>query len=332
MEKVEIIAEIGSVHDGSFGNALKLIELSKECGADTVKFQTHIASAETLRDAPMPSYFRGEPRFEYFERTGFTTEQWKYLKSHCDEVGIGFLSSPFSLEAIDLLEEVGVDTYKVPSGEVTNLPLLEKLAKTGKRILLSSGMSDWRELDQAHAVLSALGSKVCVMQCSSQYPCDVSQVGLNVMTEMAVRYGDEIGFSDHTHSNVAAICAVYAGATVIEKHLTFSKKMYGSDAANAAEPEQFKALCSSIREAEKLRHCPVNKDDVSRYREMKTIFEKSIVAARKIPSGHMLTLQDLAFKKPGNGIAAARYHEIVGRKTKIDLDTDQMVLEDHLVS
>ena len=148
-----IIAEVGSSHDGSFGNAQKLVELAAQCGADAVKFQTHIAAAETLREAPMPPYFKGEPRYDYFERTAFTRQQWQMLKSHCEASAIEFLSSPFSIEAVELLESIGVARYKVPSGEVTNLPLLEAIAETGKLVLLSSGMSSWSELDEAVSVI-----------------------------------------------------------------------------------------------------------------------------------------------------------------------------------
>lgn len=144
-----IIAEIGSVHDGSFGNAIQLIKAAAECGADVVKFQTHIAEAETLKNAPLPPYFKGEPRYEYFKRTGFDEGQWKGLKDECEANNVMFLSSPFSLEAVDLLEKIGADMYKVPSGETTNTPLLERLASTGKPVMLSTGMSDWSEIDRA---------------------------------------------------------------------------------------------------------------------------------------------------------------------------------------
>src|SRR5687767_13471245 len=150
---MRIIAEIGSVHDGSFGNALRLIDAAAEAGADAVKFQTHIAEAESLPNAPAPSYFSDEPRMAYFRRTGFTPDQWSRLARHAESAGVTFLSSPFSIEAVDLLEAVGMSAYKVPSGEVTNLPLLERIAKTGKPALLSSGMSDWGELDAAVAIL-----------------------------------------------------------------------------------------------------------------------------------------------------------------------------------
>ena len=329
MNRVEIIAEVGSVHDGSFGNACKLVELAKVCGADIVKFQTHIAAAETLRDAPMPPYFKGEPRYEYFERTGFSAEQWRELRLLCEEVGIGFLSSPFSLEAVDLLEMVGVDCFKVASGEVTNLPLMERLKATGKRLILSSGMSNWAELDQAVEVCRGSGP-LCVMQCSSLYPCPPSRVGLNILGEIAQRYDVEVGFSDHTDSNTAAIGAVFSGATVIEKHLTFSKAMYGSDAPNAAEPDQFRSMCDAVREAEDMRANPVDKNDTNHYEQMKQIFQKSIVAEKDLKRGDVLTADDLAYKKPGDGISAADYRSVIGRTLSSDLLADSMIRPEDL--
>ncbi|MGH6802388.1 MAG: N-acetylneuraminate synthase family protein, partial [Methyloceanibacter sp.] len=217
---VVIIAEVGSVHDGSFGNAQRLIDVAAECGADVVKFQTHIASAETLRDAPMPPYFTGEPRYEYFERTAFTLEQWEALKAHCEGLQVEFLSSPFSVEAVELLEKIGVRRYKVPSGEVTNLPYLEVVAQTGKPVLLSSGMSNWAELDAAVDTMLRHHDRLTVLQCTSEYPCPPERVGLNVMMEMRARYKLPVGLSDHTRTNYAAYAAVVLGASVIEKHFT----------------------------------------------------------------------------------------------------------------
>ena len=321
-----IIAEIGSVHDGSFGNAMKLIEVAAEAGADVVKFQTHIAEAETLRDAPMPSYFSGEPRFEYFERTGFTLDQWRELKAACAASGVAFLSSPFSLEAVDLLEEADVDLYKVPSGEVTNIPLMEKLATTGKPVILSSGMSDWGELDAAVSSLRE-GGELIVMQCTSAYPCTPAQVGLNVIGEMAERYKVQTGFSDHTNGFAAAVGAALMGADIIEKHLTFSRKMYGSDAANAMEPADFRRYVDAVREAWIMRENPVNKDDLTPFADMKRVFQKSIVAKADLPAGHVISVEDLAFKKPGDGISAADYQSVVGREVLRPLAKDEMIKE-----
>jgi N-acetylneuraminate synthase len=317
-----IIAEVGSVHDGSFGNALKLIEAAARCGADAVKFQTHIAEAETLADAPAPAYFTAEPRYDYFRRTAFSLDQWKHLAAHCAGQGVAFLSSPFSIEAVDLLEEVGVSAYKIPSGEVTNLPLLERIAAIGKPVYLSSGMSNWAELDTAVTVLRAGKGQLTVLQCTSAYPCPPERVGLNVLPEMAARWGLPVGFSDHTDGIAAGIAAVALGATVIEKHFTFSRLMYGSDAANATEPADFRLFCQSIRAVATMLAHPVDKNDLAPYRETKRVFEKSIVTARPLAAGTVLLRQHLAFKKPGDGISAARWAELVGRRLVRDLPAD----------
>jgi len=320
----KIIAEVGSVHDGSFGNACRLIAAAADCGADVVKFQTHIAEAESLSDAPNPPYFSGEPRLQYFKRTGFSRKQWRGLKSACEESGVQFLSSPFSLEAVDLLEEVGVDMYKIPSGEVTNLPLLETVAQTGKAVFLSSGMSSWPELDRAVETLRG-GGELTVMQCTSAYPCPAERVGLNVIPEMRERYGVDVGFSDHTMGFAAAFAAAALGATAVEKHFAFSRLMYGSDALHSMEPEEFRQLCLGIRQIWTMRENSIDKNDLTLFRDMKEIFEKSIVTSQAIAEGTELTAEHLSYKKPGSGIPAARYRELVGQKTRRDLPGDHLI-------
>jgi len=309
--KTLIISEIGSVHDGSFGNALKLIELAAACGADVVKFQTHLPDAETLPNAPSPSYFKGEPRMDYFRRTGFSLGQWRELKAQAEACKVNFISSPFSIEAVDLLEEVGVAFYKVPSGEVTNIPLLEKIAATGRPAILSSGMNDWAELDQAVDVLRGVGG-LTLMQCSSAYPCPPERVGLNVLDEMKERYGLPVGLSDHTRGLAATVAAVARGAVMVEKHLTFHRGMYGSDAKNSAEPYEFQAMVEAIRAVEVMLANPVDKDDLGDYGEMKSIFEKSLVAAADLKAGTRLERKHLTFKKPGDGIRASEYSQWLG--------------------
>lgn len=324
-----IIAEIGSVHDGSFGNAQRLIDAAVDAGADTVKFQTHIAEAETLADAPAPAYFKAEPRMEYFRRTSFSLEQWKRLSVHAADRGATFLSSPFSIEAVDLLEQVGIPAYKIPSGEVSNLPLLERVAETGRPVLLSSGMSDWVELDAAVAVLRRR-CDVTVLQCSSVYPCQPAHVGLNVIGEMRSRYGLPVGFSDHTLGIAAPIAAATLGATVIEKHFTFSKLMYGSDARHSMEPEEFRTLCSALREVWSMLAHPVDKGDSAPYREMKKIFEKSVVTAMALDAGTVLERGMLAFKKPGDGIPAAQWRSIAGKAISRSLPMDHKISREDL--
>ena len=325
LKKNWIIAEIGSVHDGSFGNALKLIEAAAASGANCVKFQTHIAEYETLKDAPNPSYFKAEPRFDYFKRTSFTLDQWKSLKAKADELGITFLSSPFALEAVDLLEEVGVTVYKIPSGEVTNLPLLSKVASTKKTVLLSSGMSTWKELNDAVEILSAKGSQLCLMQCTSMYPCTPERVGINIIHEMKSKFPNVvIGYSDHTLGHAAGVLAIAAGANVIEKHFTYSKLMYGSDAKHSMEPQEFKLFSETLKEAWSIMANPVDKNLVAE-KEMSTMketFQKSIVLSTNLTKGHALSFSDLAFKKPGDGISAAEASKIVGKKLKASFPAD----------
>ncbi|MBV8649877.1 MAG: N-acetylneuraminate synthase family protein, partial [Alphaproteobacteria bacterium] len=198
----------------------------------------------------------------------------------------------------------------------------ERVARTGRPVLLSSGMSDWSELDAAVAALRP-GGPVTILQCSSAYPCPPERVGLNVLAEMQARYGLPVGFSDHTTGPAAALAAAALGATVVEKHFTFSRLMYGSDAANSMEPDDFRRLAQGLHEIWTMLAHPVDKNDLSSYREMKRVFEKSVVTARPLPLGHAIAAEDLAFKKPGDGIPAARWREIIGRSTARALAPDR---------
>ncbi len=311
-------------HDGSLGNAIRLAELAAQCGADSVKFQLHDPASETTRDAPSPPYFLDEPRFEYFERTAFTDEQWRTLKQACDRVGIEFVCSAFSLESLARLEQLGVARHKIPSGEVTNLELVRAVAATGKPVLLSSGMSSWAELDEA---VAAAGDKLTVLQCTSAYPTPPERVGLNLLAELRERYGKPVGLSDHTLGPCAAFAAVALGASVVEKHFTLSKEMYGPDAALAAEPDELEDLVQGIREIESMLASPVDKDDVASLAEMKRVFEKSVVAVADIPAGAVISGEMLAAKKPGTGIPARRLREVVGRRARRDIPSDTVLTE-----
>lgn len=304
-KEVFIIAEIGSVHDGSFGNACKLIEAAANTGANAVKFQTHMAEAETLNNAPSPSYFSSEPRYDYFNRTSFSLNQWKELKLIADSNNIEFMSSPFSNESVDLLEEIGIDIYKIPSGEVTNDYMLEKISKLKKDIILSSGMSSWDELDHAVEVVIAANSisKLSVLQCTSHYPCPPDKIGLNIMGEIRERYNVQTGLSDHSIGLAAPFAAVSLGASIIEKHFTFSKLMYGSDAIHSMEPSDFTKMVNGIREIETMLRKQTNKDKIiSEFTDMENIFEKSIVSICDIPPFSVIDKNMIGIKKPGSGI------------------------------
>jgi N,N'-diacetyllegionaminate synthase len=327
MSRVFVIAEAGMNHDGSLGNAIRMAEVAAECGADAVKFQLHDAEAESTRDAPSPPYFQHESRWDYFRRTAFTDAQWATLKQACDRAQIEFVCSVFSVEAVERLEQLAVRRYKIGSGEVTNLELVRRVAETGKPVLLTSGMSSWGELD---AAVEASGNDVTVLQCTSSYPTPPERVGLNVLGELRERYGKPVGFSDHSVGPNACLAAVALGATVIEKHFTLSKQLYGPDAALALEPYELEELCDGVREIETMLDTPVDKDDVEPFAEMKEVFEKSVVTTRAIPAGVVIERDMLAAKKPGTGIPAWMMPEVIGRKARVDIEADTVLTEDVL--
>jgi len=327
MNNTYIIAEIGNTHEGSVGLAKKFIRTAAECGVDAVKFQTHIFEAESLPNAPNPPYFKDETRKQYFERTAFNLEQYITLKEFAEnECGVDFFSSPFSIEAVNLLLNAGIKTFKIPSGEVSNIPMLEYLADKADWVILSSGMSSWEELDLAVSVLKSK-CKLTVLQCTSEYPCLPESTGLNVMLEIKERYGVEVGFSDHTLGVGVPVAAVVLGAKLIEKHFTLSKLMYGSDAKNSTEPLEFRQLVQDIRSVELALSHKIDKDEkVKSLKEMKMIFEKSIVSSKDLKKGDIITLADLAFKKPGNGIPAANYNMVVGKELNCDIRKETPIL------
>lgn len=321
-DKILIVAEIGNTHEGSLNLAKCFIRAAADCGVDAVKFQLHIFAAESLPDAPNPPYFKNETRQAYFDRTGFTVEQWKELKNLAEhECCVEFFASPFSLEAVDILEKISVERYKIASGEVSNHPLLEEIAKTGKNVILSSGMSTWNELDEAVAVLKENGCKdLVLLQCTSEYPCPPDQAGLNILQEMKDRYQLHVGLSDHTLGSAIPIAAVCMGATIIEKHFTLSKLMYGSDAKFSTTPDEMKALVDNIRMVESALSSKVDKDEKANHlAQMKNTFEKSIVSACDISIGTLIEEKHLAFKKPGDGIPARMFKKLIGQYALKDL-------------
>jgi N-acetylneuraminate synthase len=325
---VYVIAEAGMNHDGSLGNAIRMVEVAAEAGADAVKFQLHDAAAESTRDAPSPPYFQHESRWEYFRRTSFTDDQWRRIKEACDAAGIDFVCAPFSLEALERLERVGVARYKIGSGEVTNLELIRRSAATGKPVLVSSGMSTWEELDGA---VEAAGQNAAVLQCTSAYPTPPERVGLNLIAELRERYRKPVGFSDHSLGPYAAFAAVALGAEIVEKHFTLSREMYGPDAALALEPDELGELVDGIREISDILAAPVDKDaEAAALHGMKEIFEKSVVSAREIPAGAVISREMLAAKKPGTGIPAARLDDVVGRRAAVAIAADTVLTEDLL--
>jgi N,N'-diacetyllegionaminate synthase len=329
MNKVYIVAEIGNTHEGSLGLAKMFAKSAKDCGVDAVKFQTHIFSDESLIDAPNPAYFNDETRQEYFERTSFSKLQWIQLKEYCEkELNIDFFSTPFSISAVDLLNSIDVSTYKISSGDVNNIPLLEKVALTGKKVVLSTGMSDWNDIDCAVQVLQSNGcDELTILQCTSEYPCPPELSGLNVIGEIKSRYKSvRVGYSDHTIGLVIPLAAVFNGAEFIEKHFTLSREMYGSDAKNSTEPKEFRSMVDCIRSYENAVNNPIDKNHIAdKMTNMKNIFEKSIVASKALQEGHVIKFEDLAFKKPGNGIKPNLYKEVLGKKIKSEIKLNSQI-------
>ena len=321
-----IIAESGSNHDGNIILAKQHILSAKKSGADYVKFQMHIAEEETLKNAPSPSYFNKEDRFSYFNRINFSFKDWIKIKNYCKSNKIGFLCSPFSVKAVELLEKLNVKMYKVPSGELTNIPLIERLKKTNKHIILSTGMSDYSEIDIATRTLK---KNFSILQCTSMYPCPITKVGLNVFKSLKKKYNCQVGYSDHTIDFSSGFAFAANGASIIEKHFTLSKKLYGSDAKHSMEPNEFKFYVSTIKDIWKINKSFVDKNNLAPFKKMKKIFEKSIVTSEKVKKNTVLKFKNLSFKKPGDGIRADLFKKIIGKKTKVELPKDTKIKYSH---
>ncbi|MFX1363470.1 MAG: N-acetylneuraminate synthase family protein [Promethearchaeota archaeon] len=319
-----IIAEVGLNHNGSFGNALRLIDEAQKAGVNAVKFQLHISEKERMKNAPIPEYFTLETRDEYFDRTAFSLNEWIKIKNYAHENKLYFIVSPFSHKAVDILEQVNVDAYKIASGETTNIPLLEYINSKNKPVLLSTGMSNWQEI--LNAIDTLKKNLIVLFQCSSQYPCPPENIGLNIITKMKQKFSDlTIGFSDHTPDCYTSIGAYIMGARVFEKHFTLSKKVYGPDASLSLEPHELKEYVNGISYISKALNNPVDKDNIEKYKLAKLKYEKSIVAAKDLEKDHILEYQDLDFKKPGDGLRADKYKDIIGMKVTTNIKKDEKI-------
>jgi N-acetylneuraminate synthase len=312
-----VVAEIAQAHDGSLGQAHAYIDCAAGAGADAVKFQTHIAAAESTAAEPWRVKFspQDETRFDYWRRMEFSAEQWAGLKDHAEEKGLVFLSSPFSGEAVDLLRKIGMAAWKVASGELTNLPMIREMTRDGRPIMLSTGMSPITEIDAAAAIVRDAGSPLAIFQCTTRYPSPPEAIGLNVLDELRSRFGCSVGLSDHSGTIFPALAAVAAHRIeILEIHLTMSRELFGPDGPASVTPPEFRTICEGIRFIERMRAAPVDKERVDgAVAAMRGIFFKSVVAARDLPAGTVLSREDLCIKKPGTGIPAAEFDAVVGR-------------------
>lgn len=328
-----LIAEIAQAHDGSLGTAHAYIDAVAKSGADAIKFQTHIAAAESTPEEPFRVHFspQDRTRYDYWKRMEFSEEQWRGLAEHAAALGLIFLSTPFSLEAVALLDRIGVPAWKVGSGEVTNYPLIDLMAATHKPILLSTGMSSWEELDTVANRAAVSHSPIAVLQCTSAYPCPPERTGLNLLSEFRDRYRCPVGISDHSGQIYAGLAAAALGANVLEVHVVFSRECFGPDVAASITTTELKQLVEGVRFIEKALANPVSKDDMaSELIPLRKMFGKSLVAVRDLAPGHLLAESDLALKKPGTGIPASRLTEVLGRRVGREVPAGRLLSEGDL--
>lgn len=328
-----IVAEIAQAHDGSLGTAHAYIEAAAAAGVDAVKFQTHIAAAESTPDEPFRVKFSPQDatRYDYWKRLEFTPDEWQGLADHAAQLNLAFLSSAFSPQAVELLEAIGVPAWKVGAGEITTLPLLRQMAATGKPVLLSSGMSSWSEFDQAVETVRAAGAPVGVFQCTTAYPCPPEKIGLNVLAALRERYGCPVGLSDHSGTIYAGLAAVALGANMLEVHTVFSRECFGPDVPASVTTSELAQLVEGIRFIETALASPVDKDRfAAETADLKKMFGKGIVATRDLPKEHELSASDMALKKPARGIAPDRFDEIIGRRLRRAVTADAPIRDEDL--
>ncbi len=330
--KTFIIAEAGVNHNGSIEIAKKMIEVAKECGADAIKFQTFKAEKVISKYAPKAEYQKqttGEidSQLEMVKKLELSFDDFIVLKEYCDKLNIMFLSTPFDFESIDFLDDLGLEIFKIPSGEITNLPYLEKIGKLGKKVILSTGMADLGEIEDALDILTSCGTKkedITILHCNTEYPTPYEDVNLLAMLTIKEAFKVKVGYSDHTLGIEVPIAAVALGASVIEKHFTLDKNMEGPDHKASLEPHELKAMIDAIRNIEKSLGDGIKKPSKSELKN-KDIARKSIVAKREIKKGEIFTEDNITVKRPGNGISPMRWYEVLGKVALKDYKEDELI-------
>ena len=325
-----IIAEAGVNHNGDAHMARRLVEIAAESGADAVKFQTFKAERIVSAQAPKADYQLRttdvhESQLEMIRRLELSEEMHRELMAYCRQQGILFMSSTFDEQSADLLTELGVAVYKIPSGEITNLPFLAHIARKGKPMIISTGMADLSEVEAAVRIVEANGNQqITLLQCVSNYPADPADVNLRAMSTMANAFGVPVGYSDHTPGIEVPLAAVALGACVVEKHFTIDQSLPGPDHAASVEPEDLAALVSGIRKVESaLGHG--RKEPASSETNTAEVARKSLVAARHIPNGTKLTEELIAIKRPGSGLPPAMRAHLIGRSVRVDVPEDTLL-------
>lgn len=330
MSKTLIIAEAGVNHNGDLRLAKKLASIAKECGADIVKYQTIDVDGLVSKVAPMAEYQKKnigkeESQKDMLNKLALSYDEFVELKAYCDEIGIRFLSTPFELKSVDFLEKLGCDIWKIPSGEITNYPYLVRIARTGKPIILSTGMSTLDEVEECVRVLQDNGAgELTILQCNTQYPTEFEDANVKAMLALKERFGTKVGYSDHTRGTMVAIMAVALGATVIEKHFTLDKNMLGPDHKASLEPAELKELVEAVRNTEIALGSGAKHPSASELKN-KDIARKSIVAGKAIKKGELFSENNLTTKRPGNGVSPMLWEQVLGTVAKRDFAEDELI-------
>ena len=323
-----VIGEVALTHDGSLGLAHAFVDAIANAGADAVKFQTHIAAAESTPAEPFRVHFSRQDatRYDYWRRMEFTEEEWRGLAEHCRDRGVLFISSPFSIEAVDLLQRVGQPLWKIASGETSNTQLLDRVLDTGAPVLLSTGMSPIAEIDAAVARVRARGVPCGVFQCTTAYPCPPEKVGLNLVPFYRERYGCWVGLSDHSATIYPGLAGAALGMDLLEVHVALSREMFGPDVVASVTTAELKQLVDGIRFIERMRAHPVDKDaSAADTAPLRRLFTRSIVARHAMPAGTLLTPDHVAIKKPGTGLPPDRMADVLGRRLARAVAADQLL-------
>ena len=326
---VYIIAEAGVNHNGSFDLACRLVDAAKAAGADCIKFQTFRSQNLVSRNAGKADYQKDTTgdgsQADMLTKLELSYDAFSRLKQYCEEVGITFLSTPFDLESAAFLDELGVPFWKIPSGEVTNLPYLEALAKTGRPVVMSTGMCEMDEIEAALRVLREHGTAdIRLLHCNTEYPTPFADVNLRAMETMRNAFGVEVGYSDHTKGIEVPIAAVALGATIIEKHFTLDRNMEGPDHKASLEPDELAAMVSAIRNIEQALGSGEKTASPSERKNI-AVVRKSIVAKRAIKAGERLTEENLTVKRPGSGVSPMRWRDVLGTAAIRDFEEDEMI-------
>lgn len=331
MKKVFIIAEAGVNHNGSLVLAKKMVNKAKEAGADAIKFQTFKTESIVCEFAEKAEYQKdttkkSESQYEMLKKLELTRNMHEELIEYCREMKIQFLSTPFDIESVQYLNELNIPIMKVPSGEITNYPYLKKIAESGKPVILSTGMSDLKEIEDALKVLRQNGSdNIILLHCNTEYPTPMEDVNLSAIKTLKEKFGLKVGYSDHTMGNDVSIAAVAIGAEVIEKHFTLDRTMEGPDHKASLEPEELKSMVQSIRNIEKAMGTGIKEPSPSERKNVK-IARKSIVAKKEIKKGEIFTEKNLTTKRPGNGISPMYWNELIGQVADREYNVDELIV------